>query len=187
MPKVLFYLHELSDSLYRTTAKKHKLDVTKVELSNETISSLVRRFGFPDIQEEIKQDSLYSSINYGFKWHQVPFDCLYGRIDNRQQNYHRLDLASVPQGEEHMAKIMKYAPGVSFVFQTDAKTITFRYRMHYYQDTYNLPLKSGMEPIVLGLDKYGVWNMVNYIRVFTPKEERQIKPDMELQFSVGDV
>lgn len=104
-----------------------------------------------------------------FKWYAVPPSCLYGRIDNSLRNFHRVDLKNVSADEEHMAKIMKYAPGVSFVFTTKSKKLTLKYKAHYNKDTYNLPMKSLMEPMVLGLDEYGVWNIVNYIRVFTPE------------------
>lgn len=113
----------------------------------------------------------------------VPYDCIWGRVDNSIKNYHRLDLKVHPS-REHMRKILQYTPGLFCLFKTKTDKLTVRYKVHFSSTHYVLPIKSKVEPVILGLDKQGMWRMLNYIHVFDTKLEGKIQPDSDLKFSV---
>ena len=143
------------------------MDIETKERTQEQMAS-------EEISEEVKKKKVAVK---------VPTSCLFGRLDNTLPNYHRVDL-KCPKEREHMQKIMQYSPGVFCVFKTTARMITLKYKTHFSSDTYALPLKSKVEPVVLGLDCFGVWNVLNYIRVFEKDVEKKITTDTTLQFQV---
>ena len=106
----------------------------------------------------------------------VPYDCIWGRVDNSIKNYHRLDLKVHPS-REHMRKILQYTPGLFCLFKTKTDKLTVRYKVHFSSTHYVLPIKSKVEPVILGLDKQGLWHMLNYIHVFDTQLEGKIQPD----------
>ena len=109
----------------------------------------------------------------------VPYDKLFGRIDNSFQNYHRIDLSFAPE-REHIRKIMQYGPGIFCVFSTKSRNITLKLKAHFHMDTYSLPMKSRVEPIVMGMDRFGIWNHLNYMKVYEKDVEKSLASDMRL-------
>lgn len=115
-------------------------------------------------------------IEKSMKSFKVPYSCIWGRVDNTIKSYYRAELETQPD-REHMKKILQYSPGIFCVFKSKTRKLDVQYKPHFSNFHYAIPIKSKVEPMVMGLDSSGIWRLLNYIHVFDTKVEGKIKSD----------
>jgi hypothetical protein len=113
----------------------------------------------------------------------VPYDCLFGRLDNTLQNYHRADVEKPIMGVDVQAKL-KLSCGIYCVFRTKSQKIQLRYSSQFSNTLYIHPLKSRVEPMIMGMDKDGTWWLLNEIWEFPEEISHRLKEQGELIFSI---
>ena len=165
-PKVVFFVHERSDSLFRANAKKHKPNIEPLEMSPELMADLATKFGFAPKYEK---PSRSRATNVNLTWTQVQPNAMYGRIGVNATNFSRIDLKCAP-ARQSMADALATSQGMYLVFSTKSEEIALKCKMTC--DAANVAM--------LGLDQYGVWNVMR-VEVESYGEERQftVKNDRE--------
>ena len=157
---------KIGDFALDVLAKKHKPNIKLLEMSPELMADLKTKFGFAPTYEK---PSMSETTSVNLIWTQVQPSAMYGRIGANAANFHRIDLNCAPE-RESMAEVLASSQGMYLVFSTESEEIALKCKM-----TCEAP-----KVAILGLDKYGVWNVMQVEvgscgdeHLFTAKNDRE--------------